>query len=222
MAIVDAACEAKIKRFIPSEYGVDTSPPRIADCLPPAKPKQDTVAHLITKEQDGMTWSAICVGAWFDWVLQVGGGLMGWDIYSQKATIFDSGDQPYEATNLPQIAKAVVSTLRHPAETRNRYVFVRSFTLTQNKVLAGLEKASGKKWQVTQSSTKKLAMDGMEMLGKGGSDGAVEVITAAIYGNGDLNHFGDRAARDNEMLGLHEEDLGKVLGDLVEEAAARA
>ena len=59
------------------------------------------------------------------------------------------GDQPYEATKVRQIARAVVATLLHPAETETRYIYVKSFTLTQYKVLAALEKASGTEWDAS-------------------------------------------------------------------------
>ena len=67
-AVIDAAVEAGVKRFLPSEYGVDTSRPEIYECLPPAIMKQQVVDYLKTKEKDGLSWTAICVGAWFDWV----------------------------------------------------------------------------------------------------------------------------------------------------------
>ena len=67
-AIIDAAVAAGVKRFLPSEYGVDTARPEIYECLPPAVMKQEVVEYLKTKEKDGLSWTAICVGAWFDWV----------------------------------------------------------------------------------------------------------------------------------------------------------
>ena len=67
-AVIDAAVEAGVKRFLPSEYGVDTSRPEIYECLPPAIMKQEVVQYLKTKEKEGLSWTAICVGVWFDWV----------------------------------------------------------------------------------------------------------------------------------------------------------
>ena len=67
--IIDAAVEAGVKHFLPSEYGVDTSQPSISEVLPPALMKQETVAYLRTKESAGLSWTALCVGAWFDWPL---------------------------------------------------------------------------------------------------------------------------------------------------------
>ncbi|KAI9879479.1 MAG: hypothetical protein M1830_008438 [Pleopsidium flavum] len=201
--IIDAAVKAGVKRFIPSEYGIDTSLRRVTEIVPPAKGKQEVVAHLKTKEREGLSWTVICVGLF----------LTG----DTKATIFDSGDQPYEATNVRQIGKAVASTLLHLPQTENKYIYVNSFTLTQDEVLAALEKASGRKWDVTRSTIKDLAASGHEKLRKGDiANGAVETITAAIYGNGDVNDFGDITALYNEMLGLPKEDLDMVIKGLVE------
>ncbi len=66
--IIDAAVKAGVKRFLPSEYGVDTARSEIEDYLPPALMKQEVVQYLRTKESAGLSWTAICVGAWFDWV----------------------------------------------------------------------------------------------------------------------------------------------------------
>jgi putative NADH-flavin reductase len=65
-AIIDAAVEVDVKRFLPSEYAVDTSRLEIPKFLPPAIPKQDIVNYLKTKEKEGMSWTVLCVGAWFD------------------------------------------------------------------------------------------------------------------------------------------------------------
>jgi len=68
MKVIDAAVKAGVKRFIPSEYGIDTSLQHVPELVPPAKGKQEVVAYLKTKEQEGLSWTAICVGAFFDWV----------------------------------------------------------------------------------------------------------------------------------------------------------
>ena len=49
---------------------------------------------------------------------------MGWDVRARRATIYDGGAVPYEATNVPQVARAIVKVLEHLEETRNQYVYV--------------------------------------------------------------------------------------------------
>lgn len=71
---VDTAVEAKVKRFIRSEYGVDASLTQIREILSPARPKADTIEYFKTKEKGDLTWTGF--GAWFDQVLQLGHGIL--------------------------------------------------------------------------------------------------------------------------------------------------
>lgn len=65
---IDAAVKAGVKRFIPSEYGLDTSLPDIAKVAPFAIKKQGIAKYLQTKEREGLTWTSICSSAFFPWV----------------------------------------------------------------------------------------------------------------------------------------------------------
>ncbi|KAI9663108.1 MAG: hypothetical protein M1821_008156 [Bathelium mastoideum] len=220
--IIDAAVHAGVKRFLPSEYGIDTSLPQLAEYVSFAKGKQDTVAYLKTKEGTQLSWSALCVGAFFDWVLKIGGGLMGWDIPARRATVFDSGDQPYEATNMRQIGRAVAGILKHPEGTKNRYVYVNSFTVTQNQVITAVEKASGDKFEVSKMTTRDLRDEGYRNAEKGNLElGFPQVVTSAIYGHGGLNNFSAHKELANETLGLPKESLEETIAEVLEEMRSR-
>ncbi|CZR58425.1 related to 2`-hydroxyisoflavone reductase [Phialocephala subalpina] len=217
ISIIDAAVQAGVKRFIPSEYGIDTQVPEVAELLPPAKPKQDTVAHLRAKEGEGMSWTAICVGTFFDWTF-ARPGLQGWNVPARKATIFDGGEYEYEATNLDQIGRAINSVLlpEHLEETKNQYVYVNSFTTTQNAVLKVLEKITGEKFEVEHKTVEETYRMGLEQLRSGGL-GPVSVITAVLYGKGGVNNFSKSRGLWNERLGLLREDLEECLRGVVGE-----
>ena len=103
-AFIDAAIEAGVHRFLPSEYGVDTSDRSIGEFVPPAGSKNEAVAYLKTKEATGLTWTATIVGAFFDSEFMIP-GLLGWNIPEKKVTLFDGGDIEFEATNLAQIGR---------------------------------------------------------------------------------------------------------------------
>ncbi|KAF4627566.1 hypothetical protein G7Y89_g10587 [Cudoniella acicularis] len=226
-AIISTAIAAGVKRFIPSEYGIDTSLPSIPALLPPAAPKQETVAYLKGRETE-IEWTAICVGAFFDWAFKIP-GLFGWDLKAKKATIFDGGETEYEVTNVAQIGRSVVAVLapEHLEETKNKYVYVNSFTLTQNKILGTLERLTGAKFEVESAETEELAKFGLEKLraSKGGEegvaykDGDFEVITAAIYGHGGFNNFSRTRGLWNERLGLPVEDFEETMVRIVRESA---
>jgi hypothetical protein len=146
---------------------------------------------------------------------------MGFNHQTHTATIFDSGDQPYEATNLRQIGRAVASTLLNLQETQNKYVYINSFTVTQNRVLAGLENATKKKWVVRRDTVERLAASGTEKINNGDvGTGTVEIITAAIYGRGGVNNFREKTEKWKRILGLPDEDLDTVIRGVVEKLGA--
>lgn len=70
IAVIDAAIEAGVKRFIPSEYGYDTPNhpnkfiPEIAFAM---KEKKDVFDYLVAK-QDKISWTGLGTGAFLDWV----------------------------------------------------------------------------------------------------------------------------------------------------------
>jgi uncharacterized protein YbjT (DUF2867 family) len=66
--VIEAAVAAKVKRFIPSEYGGNSSLSGTKEFAPFAIDKQNIVEQLKSKEGDGLSWTAICTGAFFSWV----------------------------------------------------------------------------------------------------------------------------------------------------------
>lgn len=66
-SLIDAAIKAGVKRFIPSEFGSDTSDSAVVDKVPIFGGKQEIAKYLQSKEPSGLTWTAIINGAFFDW-----------------------------------------------------------------------------------------------------------------------------------------------------------
>lgn len=80
-----------------------------------------------------------------------------------KQLFSTAGNVEYEAANVAQIARATVATLspQHFEETKNKYIYVNSFTLTQNQVLGAPEKATGVKFEVEHKKTEDVANEGL-------------------------------------------------------------
>lgn len=66
-SIADAAAEAGVKRFIPSEFGSDDAEPKTLELVPMFGAKAAMTGHVKTKESSGMSWTAVINGAFFDW-----------------------------------------------------------------------------------------------------------------------------------------------------------
>jgi uncharacterized protein YbjT (DUF2867 family) len=63
--LIDAAVEAGVSRFLPSEFGVDTASKGLSDKVPATRFKLETVQYLKTLESKGMSWTATIVGGFF-------------------------------------------------------------------------------------------------------------------------------------------------------------
>jgi uncharacterized protein YbjT (DUF2867 family) len=68
--IIDAAVAARVKRFIPSEFGYNTREARGTKVGGLLKAKIETVDYLIelSKKHDWFTWTGLSTGTLFDWV----------------------------------------------------------------------------------------------------------------------------------------------------------
>ena len=229
-----------VRRFFPSEYGVDTSnPTKLATHLPLALLKHETVSQLrdaSTKTQNRLTYSALITGALFDWSLLLPGALA-FNIPNNQVTTLDAGTHAYEATNLLTHGNAIVACLSTPARfeaTANQYVRINSFSTTQNDVISLIEEFTGRKMSRIDVSAKKFSADAITMMeGMGGLQGyrdyestpevpyppgSREMIWTAIFGGevaDGLNQY-SREGLWNERLGLEKEELRETVRGVVE------
>ncbi|KAJ9156320.1 NAD(P)-binding domain [Pleurostoma richardsiae] len=212
-AFVDAAVAAGVKVFFPSEYGIDTSDRAASEYIPFLADKVETVDYLKAQE-DKISWTAVITGSMFDWGLNIP-GFGGWNVPARTVTLFDGGDIPYEATNLDQVGRAIAKSLKKPELTRNQYVYVNSFTVTQNEVLKALETVTGEKFKVSQGTVEGLWQDGAAKVKEGQPLGALAQIAGAVYGKGGLGHFSATKGLWNERLGLPQENLLEVVSQII-------
>jgi hypothetical protein len=75
-SLIDAAVLAGVKRFIPSEYGIDVCHPSAIEIVPFFGQKRAINDYLRSKEGDGITWTSIGTGPFLDWVSAV--NIMPW------------------------------------------------------------------------------------------------------------------------------------------------
>lgn len=64
--IIDAAVEAGVKRFIPAEFGIDTSKEKAVEIMTFLRVKPQIINYLRSIE-DKITWTGIITGPFFDW-----------------------------------------------------------------------------------------------------------------------------------------------------------
>ena len=216
---IDAAIKAGVKRYIPGEFGSNTEVPEVNAAVPLFQSKLDVQHYLKSKEKEGLTWTGVLNGPFFDWGLRL--GILGFDLKEKKALIYDGGNNYTDMTILPTVGKAVVGVLRHPEETVNRYVHVNSYYTTQNQILAALEKATGTKWAVEHTTCKEQGAKGKELLAKHDFSGVGPAIFAMEYSGADFLNF-EKFGLSNAKFGLPKTNSGmeEEVKNIVEEGKA--
>ncbi|GJC97933.1 isoflavone reductase [Colletotrichum higginsianum] len=200
--IAEAAIKAGVKRFIPSDYGSDTTP------------KKAHLEWLATKEAQ-ISWTTINTGIFFDWGLKQ--GMTGFDLANKTVTLVDGGKTRFTASNMAQVGRAIVSVLHHPVETKNQMVFVESFTTTQAEILAVLEKLTGQTWKVNEVGSQAIREDGFAKFSKGDYvGGGSAVIMALVLGEGGLeDHTNVKGGIWNQRLGLESESVEETVREVL-------
>lgn len=212
-SLIDTAIAAGVKIFVPSEYGVDTSD-RSSPNFIPFLERKIAILDYLKERQDKISWFALVTGSLFDWGLKIP-GFGGWDLDARTVTIYDGGDVPYEVTTLDQVGRAIAKSLKRPGHTRNQFVYVNSFTVTQNEVLKALEKVTGDKFNVSQGTVEDLWQGGATQLEEGQPLGVLAMIAGTIYGKGRLANYSKTKGLWNEKIGLAPERLDEVIESLI-------
>lgn len=104
--------------------------------------------------------------------------------------------------------------LHNPEKVKNQYVYINSYLVTANEILASLEKATGEKWKVTEASTEKLGKQGGEKLGRGDYSGIGDLIVSVIFSD-------DPRLDYAKQRGLHNDDLGLPKPPSLDETVAK-
>lgn len=211
---MEAAQTAGIQRFIPSEFGSDTSNPLTAQ-LPVFGDKVAVLRKLeeVSKQDTAFTWTAVINGPFFDWGLEYKFTI---NLKGPSTRIFDGGDVPVSSTTLAGVGRAVAGVLKHPEETKNRSVFVSDVQFTQNQLLELSGNADKiQREDVKTEDVEKQAYEALEQSPPDGRAFATNLILRAVYGG----KYGALFSKtDNELLGVQKLSESEV-ADVVKKYA---
>jgi uncharacterized protein YbjT (DUF2867 family) len=245
-ALIDAAVEAGVKRFLPSEYGVDNTNPAASELSPVFKRKADILEYLKSKQATGLSWTAVPTGMWLDWyafaiyhffalveltlfvcltrALDPSIAFIGIDIHAHTAELWAQGTYKMTFTTLPTAADAVRRILLNPEATQNRVVPVRNFEASLNEIVALLEEAQGVKYKLTpvEDTDETIGLKQKEWVESGERDvgAALWLVKAGFLLPGYGSNFAEsgRWKLGNEIVGFDAGSVGlrDVVGDVVE------
>lgn len=212
--LADAAAESGVKRFIPADFGsCDSSSPRALELVPLYKAKTKVRDHLIELAgKSNLTWTSLVCGHFFDYGLK--SDLLNFDVNARKVRIFDGGDIKWSTTTLETIGRATVEIIKKEGETRNRMLYIQSFSITQNEVLKSVEKAMGQKWQVEHVRSEDFITQTKAVMDKDPEDADAVEQMVSVVGIVDADWTG-KPDFANDLLGLDDENLDEVVQRVV-------
>ena len=206
--IIDAAVQAKVQRFIPCEFGLGYVRGESLE-HPVFGGKYQVRKYLESQESTGMTWTGVTCGAFLEGYLDY----WKFDLKKKEAVILDSGDKKWAFSTWRTIATATVGILKRPEETKNRFVFVRSFFVSSNELFAELEKATGADWSMQRLESGPFIGENRKLLKEKGDIAAVHnLIWTEAVGVEDWEKL---HGLDNDLLEVPREDLSEVIAQVV-------
>ncbi|KAF7357575.1 NAD(P)-binding protein [Mycena sanguinolenta] len=218
ITLVDAAVAAGVKRFIPSNFA---NAPDMKGLEPLMKIRE--VNASVERYADGkrdvnpdFSWTSICNGVFIDLALKRFSPIFGFDIPARTAKIYDSGNEAFTASTMPDIARAVAGVLEHSVETANKHVLIRSVQTTQNEILATVEAQTGEKWTVNHVNSAEIIAEGEAMLAAGNGRAYGVLVAAQLFQDGaGRSIVVSRENAANGLVGVEEKDISTIVRDVL-------
>lgn len=148
-------------------------------------------------------------------------GLLGFDVISRKACIYNGGDVPLSTGLRALVAQTLYALLTNPdhlEEAKNKYIHVASYTVTQNEILAVLERLTAQKWEVQHVTSKEVMPVALEDIKNGLNRGLGQQVQATLFdrdsddhGIGDFRPLGTWNEKLNLAKTTLEQDLSGPL-----------
>ncbi|KAF9882747.1 hypothetical protein FE257_005326 [Aspergillus nanangensis] len=202
LRLIDAAVAARVQRFIPSEFGSDTTNPKAA-AIPIYADKVAVQKHLEEKSRSSnghFTYTLQINGPFFDWGLQ-NGFLV--NFKGPEVELYDGGDRKFSTTTLSGVGNGLVGIINHLEATKNRTVYIREAEVTQNQLL---KIANQKNLTTKVVETENLEQEAYAELQKPSPNPGAFVfnfLRRTIFGEGFGSLFPNEVL-SNELLGVKE------------------
>lgn len=150
-SIVRAAIAAGVSHLITPDFSSDTFNEHVDEVLifEPKRKAQRELEDLVAKSGEALSWTAVIVGAWYDWAIK--NGVFWINREAQTIMRFGSGNQKYAISRVELTGDAVVAVLKDPTKYRNRPAYFASHTVTTNQLIDMVKSVHNSEWKIVDS-----------------------------------------------------------------------
>ena len=213
LRLAEACIAAGVSRFIPADFGsCDSSSAWAQELVPLFKRKTEFREELqrLAEANPAFSWTSLVNGHFFDWSLE----FLHVYLRNRRADVLDDGNKKWSASTLSRVGEATARIILNLEETKNRMIYIQSFLVSQNEVIAAFERATGGgKFDVRALEAKAYEKEKKVKA----DDGDKEAVEDLVWLLGALD--ADWTGKEGfamEMLGLEDEDLEETVKAIVE------
>ncbi|PON27770.1 hypothetical protein TGAM01_v203537 [Trichoderma gamsii] len=208
--LIDAIIEARVPRFIPSEFGLNNRKyrdSRVGHFLREKVSNSDYLIEL-SERHEWFSWTGLSTEVWLDYALE--NGIFILNARKHEAMLLDSGNETFSASSLDFVSKAILEVLRRSDKTANKYLSIAEVTTTQSEVINLAEDICGIRFDRSQRSSKELSTILDERLAKGDKSAYIGLLELHFFADG-AGHALKDEDNASDLLGLQPRSLRDIL-----------
>ncbi|KAF7534133.1 hypothetical protein G7054_g6477 [Neopestalotiopsis clavispora] len=208
--MIDAAISAGVKRYVPSEYGLNNMRPEAQELNAVFGAKGKVQEYLRARAAEGVIeWMAISCGMWIKW--SMAHDFLGMHVAERKFVFWDNGEGLFSCTTEENTAAGLIEALKRPEETKNTNVYLSDFAISQKQLLEAIERIQGVKYATETIDSYALISEKQREV-KGGSDLATFALIETGFVTGRYGgHLEEEGKVMNEQLRLPKKTLDEVV-----------
>lgn len=179
--ILKAALAAGIRHLITPDFSGDTFNPNIHEAIVfenKLKAMKELEA-VIAASPDKLSWTAIIVGPWYDWVIDQ--GYFWVNKQTRVITRYGSGNQKVSISRHAVCGEALVAVLKSPDKFHNRAAYFASHTVSTNDLISIVESLGLGGWKIIDVPLKDLATKARRLWDEDTANGVTNRLATKAY-----------------------------------------
>ncbi|GJC78512.1 isoflavone reductase IRL [Colletotrichum liriopes] len=208
--MIDAAITAGVKRYVPSEYGLNNMRPDAQALNVVFHDKGKVQEYLRSKADQGvLEWMSVSCGMWLKWSMVH--EFLGMHVKEERFVLWDNGEGLMSFTTEENTAAGLVRALQIPAETKNTNVLLSDFAVSQKQLLEAIERIQGVKYATETIDSRVLIEEKQAAVRNGDASATFSLIETGFVTGKYGGHLEEEGVIMNEKLGLPKKSLDEVV-----------